>query len=292
MNDAPPPKSWRCDREGDGVWIFWLDRPGLSQNVLDLAVFLELDGLLEEVERSSSVRGLILRSAKPAGFCAGADLKTIQRSQERSELETFVRTGLAVLDRLAGLRVPSAALIHGVCLGGGLELALACRFRVALASSANVLLGMPEVQLGLIPAWGGINRLPRLLEPRDALGLLLTGSPIGFLQAKSLGLVDRILAIEESARAAEILAHETPLERPLTPTVWLEELEFAQAKRAEQPATFPEVQETILQLIRLDVEEGLQASREATVAAFLDLAFQPATRQAIADFFSRRASVS
>ena len=167
-----------------------------------------------------------------------------------------------MLDRLARLKVPTAAVVHGVCLGGGLELALACRFRVALASNVPLQLGCPEVQLGLIPAWGAIVRLPRLLAPRDALNLLLTGNPIGFLQAKSQGLVDRLVSQDEQDRIAETLEPRAAARRvPCDRATWHDELEFAAAKAEEQPADFPEAQQVIMQLIETDLTQGPEAAR-------------------------------
>ncbi len=184
--------------------------------------------------------------------------------------------------------MPTVAVVHGVCLGGGLELALACRSRVALASSVPLQLGCPEVQLGLIPAWGAIVRLPRLLSPRDALNLLLTGNPIGFLQAKSQGLVDRLVSEEEQDRIAETLNRKPPPDRPLPPDIWRDELEFAAAKVEEQPADFPEAQQTLMQLIETDLTEGPEVARNSAIQRCVELAFLPSTRHAIADFFQRR----
>ena len=153
------------------------------------------------------VAALVIRSAKPAGFCAGVDLKTILSLQTPAEVEAFVRRGLAVFDHLSALPVPTLAVIHGACLGGGLELALACRRRVALASAAPLQVGMPEVHLGLIPAWGAISQLPRLMGPDDGLNLLITGRSIGYLLARSHGIVDRLAAegdLDRIARPARV----------------------------------------------------------------------------------------
>ena len=147
----------------------------------------------------------MIRSAKPGGFCAGADLKTILACTTAAEVEAFVVRGLAVLDHLSRLAVPTVAVVHGVCLGGGLELALACRRRVALASPAPLQVGTPEVQHGLIPGWGAITQLPRLIGPENALDLLISGRSIGYLQARSLGIVDRLAAEGDSREALELM---------------------------------------------------------------------------------------
>ncbi len=165
MSDGQSLTTWRPETSSGDVTTLWFDCPGRPQNVLDPVAIDELDQCLAEIEGDASIRGVLIRSAKAAGFCAGADLKTIQGCTSAAELESYWRLGLTVLDRLARLKVPTAAIVHGVCLGGGLELALACRSRAALASSVPLQIGCPEVQLGLIPAWGAIVRLPGCSPP-------------------------------------------------------------------------------------------------------------------------------
>jgi 3-hydroxyacyl-CoA dehydrogenase/enoyl-CoA hydratase/3-hydroxybutyryl-CoA epimerase len=290
MTDGPTRESWRLERSDEGLWTLWFDAPGRSHNVLDPAAFEGLDGYLAEVEGAgeSTLRGLLVRSGKPAGFCAGADLKTIRACPSPFELQAYLSRGMAVLDRLSGLKVPTAAVVHGICLGGGLELALACRFRVAIASNVPLKLGSPEVQLGLIPAWGAIARLPRLLAPRDALNLLLGGNPIGFLHAKSQGLVDRLFTQDEHEKIGEMMTREAPPPRPFTPDPWLEELRFARAKAADQSADFPEAQEAIMEVIEADLARGPDAARQMAIARCVELAGRPESREAIDAFFNRR----
>jgi enoyl-CoA hydratase/carnithine racemase len=288
MSDAESRAIWRAERGKEGVTTLWFDSPGRSQNVLDMASFDELDVCLSEIEDDASVRGVLVRSGKPGGFCAGADLKAFLSCETPAELASYLRRGLSLLDRLAGLKVPTAAVVHGVCLGGGLELALACRWRVALASAAPLQIGSPEVQRGLIPAWGAIVRLPRLLAPRDALDLLLTGNPLGFLQAKSQGLVHRLVSQDEQDRITEGLNREPVRDRLMAADAWSEAIEFAAARALDQPADFPEVQRLIIELIETDLADGPEAARAAATERCVELAFQPATRQAITDFFNRR----
>jgi enoyl-CoA hydratase/carnithine racemase len=288
MTEGVRRSSWRCDRGPEGVSTLWFDCTQRSHNVLDRVAFDELDGCLAEIENDPSVTGVLVRSAKPAGFCAGADLKTFLSGTSVAELEAFLGHGREVLDRLAGLKVPTVAVVHGVCLGGGLELALACRFRVALASNVPLQIGSPEIQLGLLPAWGAITRLPRLLAPRDALNLLITGNPIGFLQAKSQGLVNRLVSQDEAARITETLSRAANLERDRDREAWRQAIEFAQAQADDQPADFPEVQGMIMHIIEIDLEKGEAAAADAAVAQCAVLAFREATRQAITDFFNRR----
>jgi 3-hydroxyacyl-CoA dehydrogenase/enoyl-CoA hydratase/3-hydroxybutyryl-CoA epimerase len=288
MSDVQTRAIWRAARGPDGVTTLWFDSPGRSQNVLDVAALDELDARLSEIADDDSIRGVLVRSGKPGGFCAGADLKTILACNTPAELASYLQRGLSLLDRLAGLKVPTAAVVHGACLGGGLELALACRCRIALASQVPLQIGSPEVQLGLIPAWGAIVRLPRLLAPRDALDILLTGNPLGFLQAKSQGLVDRLVSQDEQDRITQGLSREPAGERPLAADGWSEAIEFAAAKAEDQPADFPDVQRIIIELIETDLANGPEAARAAATERCVEMAFQPATRQAMTDFFNRR----
>jgi enoyl-CoA hydratase/carnithine racemase len=288
MSDAQSRSVWRMEKAASGVATLWFDSPDRSQNVLSAPALEELDRRLTEIDRDSSVRGVLIRSGKTGGFCAGADLKTIQGCSSPDELDSYFRLGLSVLDRLARLEAPTVAVVHGACLGGGLELALACRARVALASSVPLQIGSPEVQLGLIPAWGAIVRLPRLLAPRDALDILLGGNPLGFLQARSQGLVARLVTQDETERITDLLNREPNIERPLSADGWPEAIDFAAAQADDQPAEFPEGQQIVLRLIETDLAEGPDAARAAAIKECVELAIRPATRDAIAAFFRRR----
>ena len=288
MSDEETRTPWRRDDGPGGLCTLWFDCPGRTHNVLGGIEFQELDRHLADIESDPAVRGVLVRSGKPAGFCAGADLKTILGCSSTAELTDFFSRGLAVFDRLARLKVPTVAVVHGVCLGGGLELALACRRRVGLASNVPIQMGSPEVQLGLLPAWSGITRLARLIAPRDALNLLLTGISIGFLQAKSQGLLDRLVTQDEQDRIAETLQGDPSPKRPMEPGIWRSELEFAAAKLDEQPADFPEAQQMIMEIIEIDFAQGEQAADAAAVERCAELALQPATREAISSVLNRR----
>jgi enoyl-CoA hydratase/carnithine racemase len=287
MSSSATQNSWRRERDDRGVWTLWFDQPGRSYNVLDRSAIDELDAHLADAEEDPSIVGCIIRGGKPGGFCAGADLKNVLACQTTAEVEQLLRRGLSVLDRLSSLPIPTIALIHGVCLGGGLELAMACRRRVALASSAALQVGLPEIHLGLVPAWGGITGLPRLIDPEDAFDLLLSGRSIGFLRARSLGLVDRLAAEGDPAESFETLA--LPGRREYVPSqeAWLLGLDRARARYLDQPGEFPDVQERILSIIELDLAEGHEAARQAAIEAFAELAMSEASRESIKSFFQR-----
>lgn len=182
-------KHWRLAKDGEDVAWLILDRARESANTLSEEVLTELDTMLGEVE-GQRARGLVIRSAKKGGFAAGADIRDFQGLSEASEAEERMTSAHRVIDRLAALKVPTVAVIHGHCLGGGLELALACRYRLATPDAS---LGFPEIMLGLHPGLGGTFRLPALIDPVEAMTMMLTGKPAHAKRAKKLGLVDAIV---------------------------------------------------------------------------------------------------
>ena len=165
-----------------------LDKPDSSANTLSEDVLIELDDVLATLERDLP-KGVILRSAKPSGFIAGADIGEFSGMTDAAAVETRLTHGNAIVDRLDRLAVPTVAVIHGYCLGGGLEIALACDYRIAVEDAR---LGFPEVMLGLHPGLGGTVRLPRLINPLEAMTMMLTGRNVRAGRAKSLGLVDAV----------------------------------------------------------------------------------------------------
>ncbi len=164
------------------------DREDSAANIFDRATLLELAGLLNSIETDRSLEGLLVRSAKPSIFIAGADLKTLAAAQG-DDLRDLIELGQRTFNQLADLRIPTVAAIHGACVGGGLELALACDWRVA-SDSDKTRIGLPETQLGILPAWGGSTRLPLLLGLPAALPLILGGKLLKPAAARHKGLVD------------------------------------------------------------------------------------------------------
>lgn len=284
--------SWRRDRDERGVYTLWFDQPGRSTNVLDRTALDELESHLSTAEADPAIRALMIRSGKPGGFSAGADLKTILACRSTAEVEELHRRALAVLDHLEAVPITTVAVIHGICLGGGLELALSCRHRVAFASAAPLQVGLPEVHLGLVPAWGGLTRLPRLIGPEDGIDLLVTGRSIGYLRARSLGIVDRLAAEGNLQEILDFSGSEPRPERTVDPAAWENALAKARARLEEQPGEHPEAQERILSLVATDLAEGPAAARQAAVTAFAELAMSDDVREAITSFFQRGRSSS
>jgi 3-hydroxyacyl-CoA dehydrogenase / enoyl-CoA hydratase / 3-hydroxybutyryl-CoA epimerase len=175
----------------DHICLLTFDRPESGANIFDAATLDELNEHLDFVENDVSLRGLIIASAKKSIFVAGADLKTLLQQAQSGDMRAFIAHGQRILNRLAELKIPTAAAIHGASAGGGYEVALACDYRVASEDPATRI-GLPETTLGLIPAWGGCTRLPRLIGAEKAADVITKGKLYSAQEAMKLGLVDEI----------------------------------------------------------------------------------------------------
>jgi 3-hydroxyacyl-CoA dehydrogenase/enoyl-CoA hydratase/3-hydroxybutyryl-CoA epimerase len=183
-------RHWHTQLREDGVLVLSFDREGSPVNTFAQDVLIELDGLLERLALDPP-KGLVLRSAKSNGFIAGADIKEFQTFDEKGTVGDAIRRGQQVFQRLAELPCPTVAAIHGFCMGGGTEISLACRYRVA-SSDPSTRIGLPEVKLGIYPGWGGSVRLPRLVGAPAAFDMMLTGRTLSASAARAIGLVDKI----------------------------------------------------------------------------------------------------
>ena len=194
---------WQSVRDDDGILVLTLDRAGSSVNALSRAV---LDELAEIIERVSfePPKGIVIRSGKTAGFIVGADIKEFEGFARNGTVRDALENGQRVFQQLARLHCPTVAAIHGVCMGGGTELALACRYRVA-SRDPSTRIALPEVKLGIFPGWGGSARLPRLIGAPAALELMLTGRSASAENAKAIGLVDNLAEPELLIDAAKDL---------------------------------------------------------------------------------------
>ncbi|MGV3652881.1 MAG: enoyl-CoA hydratase/isomerase family protein [Noviherbaspirillum sp.] len=181
----------------DRIAIIALSRKE-AMNALNEKLFADLNNALDEVEKSHC-RGVVFIGAGDKAFCAGADIVELQR-RSLAEHRQNVKLGQATFNRIARLGVPSVAVIHGFAFGGGLELALACTFRIATAKAK---MGLPELKLGLIPGYGGTQRLPRLIGEARALDLILSGRVVGAEEALQMGLINRIVEADSPAEAGE-----------------------------------------------------------------------------------------
>lgn len=183
---------WHPQIRDDGVVVLSLDRHDSSVNAMSQDVLLELGDLIERIAMDPP-KAVVIQSIKPAGFIAGADLKEFQEFDRRGTVNDAIRRGQSTYQKLAELPCPTVAAIHGHCLGGGTELALACRYRVA-SNDPSTRIGLPETQLGIFPGWGGSSRLPQLVGAPAAMDMMLTGRNLSASAARSIGLVDKVVA--------------------------------------------------------------------------------------------------
>src|SRR4029079_12166319 len=180
----------------DHICVLMFDRPDSGANIFDAATLDELNEQLDAVEKDASLLGLIIASAKKSIFLAGADLKTLLQAAKTDEMRGFIEPGQQIFNRLANLKIPTVAAIHGASAGGGYEVALACDYRIASDDPATRI-GLPETSLGLLPAWGGCTRLPRLIGAEKAAEVILKGKLYSAQEALKLGLVDEIAPREQ-----------------------------------------------------------------------------------------------
>jgi len=183
-------KHWKLTLDADHLAWLAFDREGATTNTISSEVLRELGQLADHLA-SMPPKGLAILSAKENGFAAGADIDEFTRIASAAEATAFMRLGNEVFDKVAALPFPTVALIHGFCMGGGLELALACRYRVA-DDGPKTRMALPEVMIGITPGWGGARRMPKLVVPAAALDLMLTGRGVDARRAKKLGLADAV----------------------------------------------------------------------------------------------------
>src|SRR6266513_1292558 len=202
---------WQTDRD----CLAWLtfDKQGESANTFSRQALEQLSAALEEI-RGEHPNGLVIGSAKD-GFIAGADVEEFTRFKSPGEAMSFVRLGWDVFQALRELPFPTTAMVNGFCMGGGVELALACRYRVAL-DDPKTRFALPEVMLGIMPAWHGVQWLPKRVGPAAAFDMLLTGKSVDARRAKRIGLVDQAVPLRILENTARMVTLEAPPRRKLS----------------------------------------------------------------------------
>lgn len=220
--------TWRVGP--DGIAEVLLDTPAEKVNLLDLRTLAALEEAVSFLGRRPGLRGALIASAKPGVFIAGADVKLIASVRTPEQARAATTAGQMVFAKLEGLPFPTAAAISGACLGGGLELALACTLRVA-ADAEEVQVGLPEVRLGLVPGWGGTQRLPPLVGLPAALDLILTGRTLSAREALRAGLVDAVAPPERLLAEARRRLREAAARRPARRLPVLQRLHLAPPAR-------------------------------------------------------------
>src|SRR5688500_5687315 len=206
-------KHWHWERERDGLVWLTFDKQGESANTFSREALEELSRALVVIHLENP-KGLVIRSAKD-GFIAGADVQQFTRFKTGAEALAFVKLGWDVFQQLRELPFPTTAMVNGFCMGGGVELALACRYRVAL-DEPKVRFALPEVMLGIMPAWHGVQWLPKLVGPGPALDMLLTGKSLDARRARRIGLVDQAVPLRILENTARVIALEAPPRRSLS----------------------------------------------------------------------------
>jgi 3-hydroxyacyl-CoA dehydrogenase/enoyl-CoA hydratase/3-hydroxybutyryl-CoA epimerase len=294
------------EQRPDGVAVVRFDVAGEPVNTLQQSFAAELSGILARLAENPQTLAVVFTSGKSDSFIAGADIKMLRAVELAEQASALSSTGQRALSALVDFRVPIVAAIHGPCLGGGLELALACTLRVA-SNDERTKLGLPEVQLGVLPGLGGTQRLPRLIGVQSALDLLLTGKQVDGKRALRMGLIDELvpaaillevavkLALERAARKSarrpflrrmldkseltELLLADNPLGRKVL---------FDQAKKqllAKTHGNYP-APERILEVVKLGLAQGLERGLEAEAQAFGALVVSPEARALMHVFFA------
>jgi 3-hydroxyacyl-CoA dehydrogenase / enoyl-CoA hydratase / 3-hydroxybutyryl-CoA epimerase len=205
-------KHWRWELDKQRLAWLTFDKQGESANTFSRQALEELRGALRAIA-AEQPKGLVIRSAKE-NFIAGADVEEFTRFKSPQQAMAFVRLGWDVLQELSELRFPTTAMVNGFCMGGGVELALACRYRVAL-DEPKTRFALPEVMLGIMPAWHGVQWLPKLVGPAAAFDMLLTGKSVDARRAKRMGLVDQAVPLRILENTARVVTLEAPPRRRL-----------------------------------------------------------------------------
>src|SRR5436189_3695276 len=196
MPAVAPGRVTRREIGDEHVCLRVFDRPESGATIFDGATLDELNEHLDSVENDASLRGLIIASAKKSIFVAGADLKTLLQQAQSGDMRAFIAHGQRVLNRLAELKIPTVAAIHGASAGGGYEVTLACDYRIASDDPATRI-GLPETTLGLMRPWRGCSRLPRLIGVEKAADVILKGKLYSAQEGLKLGLVDEVASRDQ-----------------------------------------------------------------------------------------------
>ncbi|PWU21707.1 MAG: hypothetical protein C5B50_01125 [Verrucomicrobia bacterium] len=276
-------RSINRDFRADGICLLTFDRPNSSANILDPAALSEVAEHLAWIEKQSDIKGLVLASAKPSIFIAGADLKLFRSETPLDEVRKYIEQGQQVMNSIAALTMPTVAAIHGAALGGGFEICLACAYRVA-SIDRTTKIGFPETQLGLIPAWGGPTRLARLIGPDKASEVICRGKILSAQQAFETGLVDELTESKGLIEAAVVACHRSSKARSIVRTDDVRDNGPRQPQRRPGPGDNKaalKAKDVIHRCLALAIPESLALERET----FLDLVQTEAAQNLIRLFF-------
>lgn len=279
----------------ENICVLTFDRPDSAANIFDKAALMELSDHINYVMCNSNIQGLVLTSAKKSIFIAGADLTQLSKARTPEELRDMIELGQVVFNRLATLNIPTVAAIHGACVGGGYEVTLACDYRIASPDKVTKI-GLPETQLGIIPAWGGSTRLPRLIGLAKALPIILGGKTLAAKPALKCGMIDDLVPREylvEKAcqlilkRGMKLRVRKTPLAHKLMTLGPAKKMIIKRAAkmvfattRGHYPAP-PKALEVVTQGLNMSLDDSLALERDA----ILELGTTEACKNLIRIFF-------
>ncbi|MEN6320960.1 MAG: fatty acid oxidation complex subunit alpha FadJ [Syntrophaceae bacterium] len=286
----------------NGVAVVWLDQPGEKVNKISIDLMDTFKSILDSLEGDETVKGIVLISRKPDNFIAGADIEKFHTMAGPEEAESLSRQGHAILNKMADFPKPIIAAIHGATLGGGLEVALACHYRIA-SDDPKTIFALPEVKLGLLPGGGGTHRLPRLIGLQAALDMMLTGKNIYPRQAKKIGLVDDLIhpygllpAAKKAAR--ELTNHFLPhkkkqpfLAKLLESNPLSRSIIYGKARELVQKQTWGNYPAPfkIIECVQEGMEKGFEAGVEAEIKKIGELMVSPQSRELVQIFLSMTA---
>lgn len=220
-------KHWRLETDKDQILWLYFDKANASVNTMDIEVMTELADITDHLVNSVEYKGVIFASAKKNGFIAGADISQFTQFSDIDEAVSLLKSGQQIYDKIENLKIPTVAMIDGFCLGGGMELVLACRYRV-VEEGSKTRLGLPEVKLGIHPGWGGSVRMPRLIGALQGLNMVLSGHTISGKAAAKLGVADIAVPKRHLVKAARYYILEKPKPHQAT---WLQNLSNAKPVR-------------------------------------------------------------
>ena len=286
-----PLQHLHLDQAVPGHTTIWIDVAERSVNVLFEEVFAELVAVLDEMHSKEPPPMLIFRSAKRKGFIVGADLNRILAFETDAEIQSFLLTGQAALEKLEAYPGNTIAVIQGPCLGGGLEFAMACDFRIA-SNAESTQLGMPEAKIGLMPGWGGTQRLIEIVGFVHGLEMLLGGEAIDAMQSLELQLVDMLfddLSIEKglSKFLGDVFRGTIAKKQAGRTSKETREFVAREFQNRKLNVPFPHSESAILQAVTIGVDESRAAGFHAERTLFHPLLMSPAVRDGLQRFATR-----
>ncbi|MEP4891737.1 MAG: fatty acid oxidation complex subunit alpha FadJ [Aliiglaciecola sp.] len=289
--------AFTLDVQDNGVAILTIDVPGESMNTLKMEFAEQISVMLDEIESNSKIKGVVVVSGKENSFIAGADISMLASCETAHDVEVIATGGQQIFQRIENMRVHFVAAIHGPALGGGLELALACHSRVC-SDDKKTQLGLPEVQLGLLPGSGGTQRLPRLIGIQQAMKMMLTGAPVRAKQGLKYGIVDDMVPRSILMDVAtEMALKSKPSRKPLKMNLTSQFLEktpvgrntlFKQARKqtlSKTKGNYP-APELIIDCIETGINKGIDAGMSVEAKNFAYLVMTPESEQLRNIFFA------